>query len=141
LSHCNAVSTGVRWPFVVGAVILLAPWGCSSLPQRAQAPPPVPGPQSAPNPQSLVGEWVGPTEEDGTLTLVLAANGRVNYRFSGGKKEHGEGRYVVRGNALVVTEDGDDDDEAESWSFSLAQGQLHLRMPDDDEVFVLMRRN
>jgi hypothetical protein len=73
--------------------------------------------------------------------LVLAANGRVNYRFSGGEKEHGEGRYVIRGNTLVVTEDGDDEDEAETWSFSLAQGQLRLRMPDDDEVYVLMKRN
>jgi hypothetical protein len=143
LPRYNIIPLRPRCPVLLAAALLLTPLGpgaCTLAPRRTQAAP-IPGPQTASDPAALVGEWVGPTEEDGTLTLVLAANGRINYRFSGGQKEHAAGRYVVRGNTLVVIEDGDDEDEAETWAYSLIQGQLRVRMAGDDEVYVLMKRS
>jgi hypothetical protein len=124
---------------VTFGLVVLPSWGCAYPPPRPEPPTPA---QSAPDPNAaaLVGQWVGQTEEDGTFTLVFGSNGRFSYSFSGGKKEHGVGRYSVRGSAITILEDGDDDNEAEVWTFTVGNGQLRLRMPNDDEIYSLVRR-
>jgi hypothetical protein len=124
---------------VLSAAMVLA--ACAG---PAEAENPFPAPIQTQTPR-IVGRWTGKTQEDGTLTLVVyPAPGRdLTYLFSGGKHEHGEGTFTLRGaNELSFTPKGET--EAEKWIYSFDEnGHLHLKMeedkPEDEEEYILTR--
>jgi hypothetical protein len=122
---------------------LAAALGGCAYPLRGPGPPPPPAcTRAQEGAAALVGHWVGPAADEGTLTLVFGADGRFRYEFSGGRESRGAGRYDVHADTITVRADGSD--RAEDWTFALGPGRLRLRMgpqvAEAGDVYDLIRR-
>jgi hypothetical protein len=123
------------------AVLILSAavsWGCA-FPLRPEPSPPAPGAPATSDASALVGQWVGPTAKEGTLTLFFRNDGRFRYAFSGSNQRHAAGLYRIEGDSIRTRADGSDPEGAQTWTFAVDQGRLRLTM-HDGQVYHLMRR-
>lgn len=89
---------------------------------------------------AIAGTWVGQTEEDGTLTLVIEAGGDLSYAFSGGCRENGAGEYTIEGGIIHYWANPPEDNDDVVWHYSLDGANLRITMEDSPEEYVLMQR-
>jgi hypothetical protein len=89
---------------------------------------------------AIAGTWSGQTEEDGTLTLTIQADGKLSYWFSGGCREKGDGEYTIEDGQIYYCENPSQEDEEVQWRYSLDGVNLKLTMEDSPEEYVLTRQ-